>query len=205
MFNNEFQMTPVVRNLVMMNIVVFLATFLFPVLNGLLALYPIMSNLFRPYQLVTHFFMHGGLMHIFFNMYVLANVGSLVETIWKPERFLFYYLFCALSSAFLHLGINYYLFQQTHDFSLYAPAVGASGAIFGIVVAGGYLFPEQEVRMMLMPIPIKGKYLVPLMLIAEVLSARMNIAGDNVAHFAHLGGAIGGMILILFWSKKTIF
>jgi membrane associated rhomboid family serine protease len=204
MFDNEIQITPVVRNLIMINIIMFVASLLYPIMNWL-ALYPIMTDKFRPFQFVTHFFMHAGFLHIFFNMYVLASVGSLVEIIWKQERFLFFYLFCALSSAFLHIGISYYLFEQTHDIHLLAPAVGASGAIFGVMVAAAFHFPDREIRMMFFPIPIKGKYMIPLMLAIEVISAKMNIIGDNVGHFAHLGGAIGGMILIFFWSKKSLF
>jgi membrane associated rhomboid family serine protease len=206
-------LTPVVRNLLIINVIMFVASMAMPQLTNYLALFPPMSENFRPYQLVTHFFMHGGLLHIAFNMLALSSIGSMLEAFWRSERFLFYYLFCAIGAGLLQCAVNYYQFQGALASSdlpreilreSFAPAVGASGAIYGLIVATAYYFPEAKFQIFPIPIPISAKYLVPLMIVFELYLGYKQYASDNIAHYAHLGGALFGAILLFYWRKKGL-
>jgi membrane associated rhomboid family serine protease len=160
-----------------------------------LALDSIHSEAFRPYQLVTHMFMHGGWGHIFFNMLGLFMFGRIVETVLGSKKFFILYFLSGIGAASLQLFIYY---MQ----GLAVPMVGASGAIFGISVAFAMLFPNVELMIILFPVPIKAKYLVPIYLVVELFSGIAEFKGDNIAHFAHVGGAIVGFILIKYWKKN---
>ena len=198
-------LTQVVRGLLIINIVMFIASYLIPNLIDNLALYNPVSPNFRPFQLVTHFFMHGGLIHIAFNMFALMNIGPVLESFWGEKRFFIYYVVCALGAAAFQCGLDYYLYQDAMQAGFYdnAKMVGASGAIFGLIVAIAFILPNAEFQVFPIPIPIKAKFLVPLMLAYEVFVGLRNVDGDYTAHFAHIGGAITGFILLMIWGQRN--
>lgn len=196
----------------------------------LLGLHYPSSQFFEPYQIATHFFMHGGFRHILFNMLGLVVMGSHLERYWGEKRFLIFYFVTALGAAFLHMGVQgFEVYQITGEFfpylnvnmdtlvieagdmtqsqfnkvwSLYSiPTVGASGAIYGLLMAFGYLFPNTEF-MLYFAIPVKAKWLVLAAIIYALYSGIQDSQGDSVAHFAHLGGMLFGFILIKIWKKN---
>src|SRR3954471_14215886 len=188
---------PIIKNLVIINALVFIAQLTLDPIMGLtnkLALWPIDTEQFRPYQIATHMFTHGFLLHILFNMLALWMFGRELENRWGPKRFLFFYLVCGVGAAFAHLGVEYVTGTG-------APAIGASGAVMGVLAAFGYLFPNTQLFIMPIPIPIKAKWAV-LGYVAIDLFSGVTGRGDNVAHFAHLGGALTGFILVLIWNKS---
>lgn len=231
-------MPPVVKNLILINVILYVATI---VLNGsfgydlskYLALFHIKSEYFRPYQFVTHMFMHGSIMHIFFNMFALWMFGRVLEGVWGPKRFLFYYLVCGLGAALVHMTVlyiqyaslasqmsqeqleivmseGYRIFSQNQNFVdplmgemnmlLNVRTVGASGAVFGILLAFGMLFPNTQLMLLFPPIPIKAKYFVIIYGGIELWLA-ITQPGSNIAHFAHVGGMLFGFLLIKYWKK----
>jgi membrane associated rhomboid family serine protease len=210
---------PVTLNLIIMNVVVFLAQMtLDPKFNltGKLMLYPIMTPEFKPYQIVTHMFAHGGFLHILFNMFGLWMFGRILETFWGGKRFLFFYLVCGLGAAVCHIAVQYLRYRQIVDLAnsgeieraqaLYqtlGPALGASGAIMGIFVAFGYLFPNTELLVMFIPIPVKAKWVVLVLVGMDLFGGVGNFEGDNIAHWAHLGGALVGFLLVYYWNRSN--
>lgn len=188
-------LTPVVKNLLLANVAVFIVTeFVAPqsmqvaeiVVRGYL--FPISTGEFRIWQPITHLFMHGGFAHIFFNMFGLWMFGSLLENIWGSKRFLEFYMICGLAAAGAHL--------LTSD----SPAIGASGAVMGIMAAFAYLFPNTELYIYGV-LPVKAKYLVTVLVLIDLFAGLSN-TGDNVAHFAHLGGALAGLLMVIYWNKS---
>jgi membrane associated rhomboid family serine protease len=152
--------------------------------------------------------------HILFNMFALWMFGRILENVWGPKRFLLFYLVSGVGAAAAHLGIQYLQFQ--HAETLFeagnidaarnavrgiGPALGASGAIMGIFAAFAYLFPNTELYLFFVPIPIKAKWAVLAMAAYDLFGGVVSVNGDNVAHFAHLGGAVTGFILVLIWNK----
>ena len=238
MFSNLLKnISPVVKNLLLINILFYIAQWTIPSFTQNLELYPISSEDFKPWQLATHFFMHSpySIGHIFFNMFALVIFGSQLERVWGAQRFLGYYISCALGAAVLHLGVNYYrihiieinlslkdlelfrnaaydAFQKGMNFKdpvlaqlnllHHTPMLGASGAVFGLLAAFGYLFPNTELMLLFPPIPIKAKYFVIGYAALELYLGVSNNPSDNVAHFAHLGGALVGIIIVLYWGKN---
>ena len=226
-FGGMLDMTPVVKNLLLLNILVFIACFLYPNLTEILAMHYPSNPEFKPWQLVTHMFTHGGFMHIFFNMYALYNFGSILENerVLGSQRFAFLYLFSGLGAIFFHLAVSasiaYYhtgsiLFDNDTVAPLhlgagaikslseiyYQSLVGASGAIYGLLAAFGFLFPNTPLMFMFIPVPVKAKYLIPIVIIAyDIAFAQVGL--DNVAHYAHIGGALFGFLLVLFWNKTN--
>ncbi len=190
-------MTDVVKNLLIINILIFVATFF---INkdwmNLVALYHPYSDNFQPYQIISHFFAHGSVGHIFFNMFGLVMFGSPLEARWGPKRFLFYYIFCALGAALVQTAINHY----SGDFG--GGMLGASGAIYGLLIAFAMKFPNVELMLIFLPIPIKAKYFVPIIIAIDLALGFSNF-GTGIAHFAHVGGALFGLILILFWRQTS--
>lgn len=186
---------PVVKNLIIANVVVFLAQFVLEQqgysLIPLFALQPLGSGDFRVWQLVTHMFMHGGFMHILFNMFGLWMFGSLLENYWGPKRFFQFYMICGLIAGLAHL-----VFSN-------GSAIGASGAIMGIFAGFAYLFPETPLYLFFVPIPIKAKWAMPGLILIDVFSAISPRLDDNVAHWAHIGGALAGLALVLIWNKTN--
>lgn len=227
MFGAMFQNMPnVVKNLLIINILFALATFVMErqgvnLIAELGLFYPD-SPFFKPYQLVTHFFMHGGLMHIFFNMFALVMLGSHLERVWGPKRFLLFYFVTALGAAALHMGVQAFeVYQLCGDFLpfhheamvsdtvgakvsdiLFTPTVGASGAIYGLIMAFALLFPNTEFMLLFPPIPIKAKWMAVLLGLFALYSGYQNAHGDSVAHFAHLGGMLFGFIMIKIWQRR---
>jgi len=202
-YGNRFQRTtPIVLNLIIINVLVFIIQSMFdgkPVDNNFLelkitskiALYPYNTEFFKPYQLVTHMFAHGGIFHILLNMYALWMFGTMLEKIWGPKRFLIFYLVCGLAAGVAQMFLS-------HD-----PAVGASGAIMGLLAAFGYLFPNTQFYIIPFPVPIKAKYLVIIVAALDLFSGLHPGASDDVAHFAHLGGLVMGLILVFIWNKTN--
>ena len=229
---------PVVKNLIIINVILFLATM---VLNGSfgydlssrLALFHIKSDYFRPYQFVTHMFMHGGITHIFFNMFALWMFGRVLESVWGPKRFFIYYMITGLGAACVHMTVlyiqyasleaqmsheqiemvlseGYRIFSQNQNFVdpqmgqlnmlLNVRTVGASGAVFGILLAFGMLFPNTQLILLFPPIPIRAKYFVIIYGCIELWLA-LTQPGSNIAHFAHVGGMLFGFLLIKYWKR----
>ena len=187
-----YRITDVVKNLIFINAIIFLALQLplFEAYRHYFILYPVDSTAFRPVQLVTHMFMHGNMGHLFFNMLALFFFGPNVESIWGPKKFLFFYLFCGVGAMVLHilLGGN-------------SSVVGASGAITGVLIAFASLFPNAQVMLLIPPIPMKAKYLV-LIILGIDLFFGLSHSSTGIAHFAHLGGALFGFLLIQYWKKS---
>lgn len=201
----NLNVTDVVRNLLLINIIVFFgATFVLPdeFTNEWLAVYYPSSEYFKAPQLITYMFMHGGITHLFFNMLGLYMFGPPVEYNWGPKRFLFYYLFTGFGALVLHFAVQFYQINylgyppEIGD----VPMVGASGAIFGLLAAYGMMYPNNVVQMLFPPIPMKAKYFV---VIYACLELYLGVSGrqSGVAHFAHVGGALFGFLLIMYWRN----
>lgn len=198
---------PVVKNLIIINILVWVAQLMYDKQLGLtlkLGLWPVGSPFFEPYQVATHMFAHAtydlagriSFFHILFNMFGLYMFGRILENVWGHKRFLFFYLACGIGAAATHLIMQYVM----GGFSV---AVGASGAVMGVFVAFGYLFPNTELMIIPIPVPIKAKWVVILYILIDLFGGFGNMAGDNIAHFAHLGGALTGFLLVLYWNKTN--
>jgi len=179
-------LTPLVRNIIFICVAVFLAQTFFHI-TGFLQLYPLRSPNFRPYQLFTYMFAHGGMTHIFFNMLTLAFMGPLLEMVWGQQKLLMYYLATGIGAALVYAGVDYFL----HPFNA-APMLGASGAIYGLLMAFGLLMPDREIQLILPPISIKAKYLV---FVVGGITFLLDSSG-SVAHTAHFGGAFVGFLMI---------
>lgn len=205
-------MTPVVKNLVIVNAIMLLAAWVIG--DGMyekMALFAFESDYFKPYQLVTHMFMHGGFWHLFFNMYSLMIFGSVLEHAWGSRKFLIFYMVTGLGAALCHNLVLHLEFSHLMDAGrtmqamsiLRTPTVGASGAIYGVLLGFGMLFPDAELRMIFVPfIPLKAKWFVVIFAAIELMTGITGTA-DGIAHFAHLGGMIFALILILYWKKKN--
>ena len=203
------RITDVVKNLLIINVLLFLAVQVMQnlPLREMLVLYNPLSQPFKPYQIVTHMFMHADVGHLFFNMFALYMFGTALETTWGPKRFLFFYLFTGLGAMVFHFLI-WYLEIYIGYGSLPAQIVerpvavlGASGAVFGLLAGFGMLFPNATLMLLIPPIPMKAKYFVILYAVAELLMGVTNTM-SGVAHFAHLGGALFGFLLILYWRRR---
>ncbi|MBO4446962.1 MAG: rhomboid family intramembrane serine protease [Bacteroidales bacterium] len=194
----------VTKNLVIINVIVFLATLLNePFMMQNFALYYPMSHNFHWWQIFTHMFMHGNFWHIFFNMYTLYMFGTVVEQIIGGRKFLIYYFVCGLGAVALHLGVQ--ALQAHFFFSSIPPVVGASGAIYGILIAFAMLFPEARMTLIFPPVSMKAKTMVIVFAAIELFTGVTGIA-DGIAHFAHLGGMLFGWLLIKYWRKRgTLF
>lgn len=190
----RFRMLPtVVKNLLIINLIVFLATMVlekygYLMITNMLALNPIGSGRFRIWQLVTYMFMHANFEHIFFNMFALWMFGYVIENYWGSRRFLFYYLVCGVGAGLCNLLVP--------GWSI---TVGASGAVYGILLAFGMMFPEERIYLYFL-VPIKAKWFVIGYAVLELFAGVTGTAA-GVAHFAHLGGMIFGFLLILYWRK----
>jgi membrane associated rhomboid family serine protease len=198
--------TGVVKNLVLLNIAMFVGTFVILGDSGrmMFAAYMPGSEQFQPWQMITHMFMHGNIMHLAFNMIGIYFFGSMVEMIWNPQRFLLYYFLCGIGAWALHLGVQWWEYTQLGLDPLESPPMlGASGAVFGIMVAFAYHFPNQEIRLMFPPIAMRAKYFVPIMAVLELIYGTQRIS-NGIAHFAHLGGALVGFLIVLYWSRGRI-
>jgi len=222
-------LTPVVKNLLILNIIFFIATYVLRNtfdMDRWLAVYYFNSPQFRLWQIISYMFMHGGFTHIFFNMFALFMFGPILEYSLGSTKFFNLYFICGIGAIFLQMlvqGIEVHgitgAFTISHPelessylefgpnaqklFDVYnTPVVGASGAIFGLLVAFGMLYPNMELFLFFIPVPIKAKYIVPVYIIVELWLGVAQYGGDNVAHFAHLGGAIFGFLMIKIWGVR---
>lgn len=196
------RLTDVVKNLIIINVIIFIVTMMImPQISGWLIFHYPGANYdgigFQPLQIVTHMFMHGSIMHILFNMVMLAFLGPPLEMTWGPKRFLFFYLFAGLGSLALHVVANYIEIQNGGSPGL---VLGASGAVMGTLVGFGYNFPNQKMRLLFPPITLTAKQLA-IGYIALDLGLGLFSSGTGIAHFAHLGGALFGFLLIQYWNK----
>lgn len=199
-YGNSFQRTTtVVFNLLIINVLVFLLQMFLDgpeeKISRFLALWPYGSEPFEPYQLVTHMFAHGGWAHILFNMFALWSFGTMLERVWGPKKFLIFYFACGLAAGVAHLFLSN------------APAVGASGAIMGLLAAFAYLFPNTQLFMFPFPFPVKAKYAIAVIAAIDLFGGVYS-TGSKIAHFAHLGGLLMGFVLVILWNKtdkKTFY
>lgn len=222
---NQLDSRSVTFNLIMINILMYVISQMqIEFMYSHFALFYPASQMFMPVQLITHMFMHDpihgevGILHIVFNMYALFMFGIILERVWGPKKFLFFYLFTGLGAAFLHLLVQGIII---HNFTgSFAPSLemlkafpdaaniystrtfGASGAVFGILAAFALLFPNTELLLMFIPVPIKAKYLIGVYILVEVYLGFSMRSGDNTAHFAHLGGALFGFLLVKYWNRN---
>ncbi len=198
------QLPPVTKNLVIINVIIFVATLINEnFMIGTFALFYPTSPYFHWWQVVTHMFMHGGFWHIFFNMYTLYMFGSVVEDIIGSRKFLIYYFVCGLGAAGLHLGVE--TLQVTFFATALPPVVGASGAIYGVLIAFAMLFPESRLTLIFPPVTMKARTMVIVFAAIELFTGVTGFA-DGIAHFAHLGGMLFGWLLIRFWrAQGTLF
>lgn len=216
-------MPTVTKNLIIINALLFLGTLVAERygidLNAYLGLHFFLADKFNPAQLFTYMFMHGGWSHLFFNMFAVWMFGRVLEQVWGPKRFLFYYIVCGIGAGIVQELVQFIHYETV--LSAYATVdigsrivpmaeflnmmvtVGASGAVYAILLAFGMLFPNQELFIIPIPVPIKAKYFVIGYAVLELYLGISNNASDNVAHFAHLGGMIFGFILIMYWRKKS--
>ncbi|MEJ7625564.1 MAG: rhomboid family intramembrane serine protease [Ferruginibacter sp.] len=222
-FGNSFQRTsPVVLNLIIINVLVYFAGIVIGgntepnKITDLFALHHYKADVFKPHQVITHMFMHGGIFHLLFNMLGLWMFGSTVEKVWGPKRFLIFYFICGIAAALTQLASYAYDFRQ-YDQMNFSPdmygqyqellsrayTVGASGAIMGILAAFGYLFPNTTLFIMPIPVPIKAKWAIIGIIALDVFGGVSRVPNDNVAHFAHVGGALAGLLLVLYWNKNN--
>lgn len=209
--NNFISQIPTVtKNLVAINILMFIATLVnenFMVAN--FAMFYPASPFFKPWQILTHMFMHGGFWHIFFNMYSLLMFGSILERSLGPKKFLIFYFVTGLGAVALHTGVEWMQAKvfiangiaQAYQQLLVTPTLGASGAIYGLLIGFAMLYPQARLTLIFPPIPMTAKWLVIIFAAIELFSG-INGIQDGVAHFAHLGGMLFGWLLIRWWRKQ---
>jgi len=250
-----------IKHLIIINVIMFLATQMMPQqMENFFAMHFPLNPQFKVWQLITHMFMHGGIMHIAFNMYGLWAFGTPLYHIWGEKKFLIFYFAAGLGAVLLYTGVQYYSFNQSlnelisqglskdqiiqilnswdyhsnvginlhnlisqglpkdeiiqifnskeylGDFknisSIYhLPALGASGAIYGLLVAFAFYFPNAELMLMFIPYPIKAKYFVPLLVLLDLTFGLTNVLHTPIAHMAHVGGALVGFFLMKLWQK----
>ena len=209
---------PVTKNLIIINVIVFVASLLNQnFMIGTFALFYPTSVYFHWWQVVTHMFMHGGFWHIFFNMYTLLIFGCVVERIIGSKKFLLFYFICGLGAVALHLGVEYlqmqsYMngaalgnataFQQIEAIKM-TPTVGASGAIYGVLMGYAMLFPESRMTLLFPPVTLSAKWMVAIFAAIELFTGVTGLSA-GIAHFAHLGGMLIGWLMILWWKKRGI-
>ena len=258
--------TPVVKQLLIINILFFIGSYFVPVAYDFFSLYYPENDQFKGWQLITHMFMHApfpNVAHILFNMFALYSFGSALEHFWGGKKFLFFYISCGLGSALLHTGMNYYEIHsflsevaslklsssEMHlllnaDYSLLfdnkgqmmaseintilervnctqeqfnsivqasmiskVPMLGASGAIYGLLAAFAFMFPNAELALLFIPVPIKAKYFVPAILAIDLFlgfkgGSIFGGGSTGIAHFAHVGGAVTGFLMMWYWKKN---
>lgn len=230
----------VTKNLLIINVLMYLGTVVAKSrgidLDDYLGLHFLLSDRFNTAQLITYMFMHGGFMHLFFNMFAVWMFGRILEDVWGSKRFLFYYLLCGMGAGLIQevvVGIQYLnarsllpaeavgiihdegarILDMSQNFAdpvmgrlnlaLNSYTVGASGAVYAILLGFGMMFPNQRLFIFPLPLPIKAKYFVIGYAVIELWSGIANNPYDNTAHFAHLGGMVFGFFLILYWRNKN--
>ena len=212
---------PAIKNIIIINVLVMIMTALNEqdMIANFALFYPT-SPFFKPWQIITHMFMHGGFWHIFFNMYTLFIFGTVLERIWGTKKFLVFYFVTGIGAALLHTGVQFieaqvYMSQiadgsqqaaAAYQALKYTPTVGASGAIYGVLMGYAMLFPDSVLTLVFPPVSLKAKWFVIIFAVIElftgIFSTSIRSVGGGVAHFAHLGGMLFGWLLILYWKKK---
>ncbi len=207
---------PVTRNLIIINIIVFIATLINRnFMTAEFALFYPTSRYFHWWQVLTHMFMHGGFWHILFNMYTLWLFGSVVENIIGSKKFVLFYFICGLGAAAMHTGAEYLQMQSYMEGAALGnsvalqniaaikltPTVGASGAIYGTLIAYAMLFPSSKMTLLFPPVTLSAKWMVIVFAAIELITGITGTAA-GVAHFAHLGGMLIGWLMILYWRKR---
>jgi len=188
---------PITQALLLINVAAFcLDFFVGNGLESLFALWPLGAGFF-PWQIVTYAFLHGSFTHLFFNMLGLWMFGADLERLWGPKRYLQFYLASVLSAGLCQLLVSALIGSQV-------PTIGASGGIFGLLLAFAMMFPNRQVMLLIPPIPMKAKYFVAIYGVIELVTGVWNPYG-GVAHFAHLGGMLGGFLMIRFWQRRPPF
>ena len=202
-----FRIPVVTRNLLIINFLAFIAMLVLRQmnivdLNSLCGLHFFMAQDFHVFQLVTYMFMHGGWEHIILNMFMLWMFGAVMERVWGPKRFIFYYIFCGIGAGIMQeIAQFFYIWLFDFNQSLNGlTTVGASGAIYSLLLAFGMMFPEEKMFIIPIPVPIKAKWMVMGSIAIELFSALAS-PGGQVAHVAHLGGMIFGFFLIRYWQR----
>ena len=220
---NSFQqqMTPAVLNLIIINAIIFFAQMMFGGTDGeskftdLFALHHYKSDEFQIYQVVTHMFMHGSFLHLLFNMFGLWMFGTTIERMWGAKRFLIFYFLCGIGAALVQIASYAYTYYAVDNMVLNIDlltqyqqrlrmnaTVGASGAIMGVLAAFGYLYQDTKMMIMPIPVPIKAKWAILGIIAIDVFSGIAGRPGDNVAHFAHVGGALTGFLIVYFQNRN---
>ena len=239
-------LTTAVKNLIIINVIFFVASqYVAPQMYEWFSLFFPKNEYFGVWQIVTHMFMHGGFMHILFNMYALWAFGSPLEQMWGTNKFFFFYFSAGIGAALIYTGVNYLQFNSIYNdlinsgltdgsiqqilttgkyddsilayisqknltefYQIYhTPAVGASGAIYGVLVAFGMTFPNAKLALIFFPVPISAKYFIPGLIAIDLFlglggSSLFGSTGVGIAHFAHVGGAIIGYIIMKYWQKN---
>lgn len=220
-YENPFSLRnipPVIKNLLIINVLMFIATLINEgfMIQSFALFYPT-SPFFRWWQPLTHMFMHGGFWHILFNMYTLFIFGCVVERMIGSRKFLFFYFICGFGAAAVHMGVQ--ALQAAHYMNRMAegmqgaaiayqqlkmtPTVGASGAIYGVLIGYALLFPQSRLTLLFPPVTLSAKWMVIIFAGIELITGITGTAA-GVAHFAHLGGMLFGWLLILYWRKRGI-
>ena len=210
---------PAIKNIIIINVLVMVMITLKEnwMITNFALFYP-SSPFFKPWQIVTHMFMHGGFWHIFFNMYTLFIFGTVLERVWGTKKFLIFYFVTGIGAALLHTGVQFieaqvYISQiaegsqqaaAAYQALKYTPTVGASGAIYGVLMGYAMLFPDSVLTLIFPPVSLKAKWFVIIFAVIELLTGISSIrsVGGGIAHFAHLGGMLFGWLLILYWKKR---
>ena len=217
------QLPPITKNLLIINVLVYLAQLVFERygvdLTNLFGLHFILASDFKIWQLVTYMFLHGGIFHLFFNMFSLWMFGRIIEQVFGPKRFLLFYFVCGVGAGLMQelfqfgqYGVQGLAAYEMVSIDGYPPmpkdmylnlwtTIGASGACYGVLLAFGMTFPNERIMLLIPPIPMKAKWFVVVYGVIELffgISGRM----DGVAHFAHVGGMLWGFLLLYYWKHK---
>ncbi len=195
--NPYFKTPPVVKNLIIINLLAYMATTMLPVgrqIMGYCSLYWFENPLYHSYQFITYMFLHGSFEHIFFNMFALWMFGRSLEYELGSKRFLTYYFVCGVGAALIQMATVWFSGEY------YVQLIGASGAVMGLLLAFGVLHPNAVIMLLIPPIPIKAKWFVIIYGVIELFSGWRGIG--NVAHFAHVGGMLWGLLLLYWWRQQ---
>lgn len=220
-----------IKQLIIINVIFYFGSqFIGNLGYDILALHYYENEKFLISQFITHMFMHGSPSHILFNMFGLWMFGTPLEQMWGRQKFLFFYISCGLGAALLQMLVYYSQIQnlyqviELNNLSLSDPQlilnfmserdysnaitafnsvmVGASGAIYGVLVAFAFSFPNSKLMLLFLPFPIKAKFFVPLLILIDLFFGISSFSVGPIAHFAHVGGAIIGLIMVLYWRKN---
>jgi len=192
------RLSPVVRNLIVINVIVFIVQSVMPALGNWLPLYSVhRTDFFQPYQLFTYMFAHADIFHIFFNMLMLVFFGPILEEFWGQKKFLLFYMIAGIGAGIFNILMD--LFFGLGAFTI---MLGASGAVYGVLTAFGIIFPNMELRLLFLPFSFKAKYMVMVLGSIAIYSGFRSDPSDNTAHLAHLGGIVVAIILIQIWRAR---